>query len=148
MQMLVKNGAINCVHMLQLLNAETLSAKKVSTSSLGIHRQVVKRAFDVAISSARRSGFTQDGGLANETAAAFHADFDEEHANNYRHQAFEQYVAWGATRKLELMAALHPVLRKKARLSTYHRSFSSGRMNARSRYEDNASQQHRSLHCW
>jgi hypothetical protein len=140
----VKEGAMNCVHMHLLLQVEMMTCKKVRRSALAHSQTELRRAFDRAISSAARSGFCHDAGLANERAAMYHSDFDAEYAKVYWHEAFQRYVDWGAGRKLEQMTELHPCLRKKGRKSTTN-SVESGHMNARSRYKEDVANQHRSL---
>ena len=78
---IVKDGNINCVHMIQLLAAEKLALKKpIKKVSPVEHRRQVGRAFDLAISSASRCGFSNDARVAHERAAVYYPVFDQQHA--------------------------------------------------------------------
>lgn len=148
----VKLGAVNCVHMLQLLNAELMTCSSTKSSHFSEAAQLkIRRAFDTAINSATRSGFSQNAGLANELAAKYHSDFDPEYANLYRREAFERYLNWGAQQKLFQMAELYPCLKSRARSSTTSTgeyASTSGFVKARSRYDEDGARQHQSLSFW
>lgn len=65
-----------------------------------------------AIAAARRTGFVQDGALANELCAELHASHgDEGRARVHLRDAVEGYRAWGAVAKVEDLLARYPGLR-------------------------------------
>ena len=169
---IVKDGNINCVHMIQLLAAEKLALKKpIKKVSPVEHRRQVGRAFDLAISSASGCGFSNDAGVAHERAAVYYSLFDQQHADYHWTQAVEQYADWGAWQKVELMIELHPCLSEFENLksttnlgslgssvlvrdscnsggSTRRATCKGGRLKERRRYEAEAARQHQSLHNW
>ncbi len=71
MSELVKNGAINCVHMLLILEAESLGVKR------RINVDDVQTAFNKAICICGRSGFHQDKALACERAGVYHMGMND-----------------------------------------------------------------------
>jgi hypothetical protein len=146
METFVKEGtAGNSFHMHLLLQAEMMTWNKNDSPE---YRQEVRRAFDKAISSASRSGFCHDAGMANERAATYHSEFDTEQAEYYWHQAFERYADWGAGRKLVELAKLHPCLKEKGRMKSRASTTTvtcGGRANARSRFKNDAATEHSSL---
>jgi hypothetical protein len=142
----VNLGAINVVHMLQLLEADYLSLKRKKSSSW---RQEVKRAYELAINSAKRSGFLQHAALANEKAATFHKSFDPDYAKAHLDDAFQLYVEWGAVAKLNQLVELHPSLGTISRASTgAFSSASSGCMKARKRYNEETAGQYKQINFW
>jgi hypothetical protein len=148
METFVKEGAGNCVHMHFLLQAEMMTWNENNSPE---YRQEVRRAFDKAINTASRNGFCQHAGMANERAATYHSDFDAEQADYYWHQAFARYEDWGAGRKLVELAKLHPCLKEKGRMKNRASVVTvtpGGRANARSRFKDDAANEHSSLEFW
>jgi predicted ATPase len=145
MERFVKEGAGNCVHMHLILQAEMMTWNKNNSPE---YRQEVRRAFDKAINTASRNGFCQHAGMANERAATYHSEFDAEQAEYYWHQAFGRYEDWGAGRKLVELAKLHPCLKEKGRMKSRASAVTGtrgGRANARSRFNDNAANEQRSM---
>jgi predicted ATPase len=145
METFVKEGAGNCVHMHLILQAEMMTWSKNNSSE---YREEVRRAFDKAINTASRNGFCHHAGMANERAATYHSEFDAEQAEYYWHQAFGRYEDWGAGRKLDELAKLHPCLKEKGRQkgrSSTVLDNRGGRANARSRFKDKAANEQRTL---
>ncbi len=61
--------------------------------------------YEQAIAAAREGGFTQWEGIANERAARFWRTVDGELAQTYLQHAYHCFERWGATTKLDAMAA-------------------------------------------
>ena len=71
-----------------------------------------ERRYEEAITSARKHGFVQNEGLANELAGRFHAGRGFPNiANFYLASARRCYVRWGAEGKVRQLDAGHPELR-------------------------------------
>jgi hypothetical protein len=148
MERFVKEGAGNCVHMHLILQAEKMTWNKNNSPE---YREEVRCAFDKAINTASRNGFCHHAGVANERAATYHSDFDAEQADYYWHHAFERYEDWGSGRKLVELAKLHPCLKEKGRMKSRASAVTvarGGRTNARSRFKDDAANEHSSLEFW
>jgi hypothetical protein len=100
---LVKLGDLNCHTMLLILNAE----KKITTGN----SEEVKRAFDVAIATANRTGFIDRAALANERAGIFFSGLgDMDYARSYLTNAAALYGEWGAQAKVDHLHATFPIL--------------------------------------
>jgi predicted ATPase len=145
METFVKEDADNCVHMHLLLQAEMMTWNQNISPE---YQQGVGRAFDKAINTASRNGFCHHAGMANERAATYHSEFDAERVEHYWHQAFERYTDWGAGRKLVELTKLHPCLTEKCGRSAVTFTPGDGRANARSRFKDDAANEHRTLKFW
>jgi hypothetical protein len=157
MESFVKVGNMNCVHTLLTAQAVMMTFLKKNQSTE--YRYEVKRSFDKAINAAHRSGFNNDAGFAGERAALFMQAFDAAYAEDYLKEAYARFFDWGNFRKLEhIMESNHSCLKESAasrRMSRRSSSMGStasstgggggGRMNARSRYKENAVEQHRTL---
>ncbi|MEB3267379.1 MAG: PAS domain S-box protein, partial [Leptolyngbya sp.] len=93
----------NHQHRWQLVAAET-------------HRVLDQRAaaidlYDLAIASAKTSGFIQDEALANELAAKFYLDWGKEKvAAGYMQEAYYGYAKWGAKAKTDDLEKRYPQL--------------------------------------
>jgi hypothetical protein len=92
-------GNVNCVHMLQLLEAETAAV-------LSRHAKTrAKNLFLVAVNTASRNGYLNDKALCHERAMVFHlenADRSQEDrfwAENHYKDAVQAYCEWNAYRK-------------------------------------------------
>ena len=89
-----KNGNVNVVHHLQILEAE-----------LAVLEGKVKEAeksFKLAVASARRNGFIQDRALAHELSGAlFEAQGDDYWKNYHLECAKTCYQEWGCSAKVE-----------------------------------------------
>lgn len=97
----VRNGAVNCVHKLLLLEAEYASVNSGEKSK----RDEIKKLYDSAISAASRSGFVHDAALANERAGIWFQSLDDDFwASSYLSRAHELYHEWGATAKADQLA--------------------------------------------
>lgn len=78
---------------------------------LGKSREEVKSGFDQAIRLASRTGFVNDGALANERCGRFFLSQDDEGwARFYLDKALSLYREWGATAKVKLLVSAHPFL--------------------------------------
>eukprot|EP00542_Grammatophora_oceanica_P007483 CAMPEP_0194058704 /NCGR_PEP_ID=MMETSP0009_2-20130614/67019_1 /TAXON_ID=210454 /ORGANISM="Grammatophora oceanica, Strain CCMP 410" /LENGTH=230 /DNA_ID=CAMNT_0038708979 /DNA_START=44 /DNA_END=736 /DNA_ORIENTATION=- len=124
-----KKENINTLHLVALLDAELLSVKKRAKPA------EVKRAYDVAISHARRSGFAHDAALASERCGKFHVERNDSYwAQEYINHARTLYVEWNATAKVrQLDLEYNPTTPSgRSALSTGSRR-SSGYLKGRSR---------------
>ena len=93
-----KGGAVNCVHLLLIVKAESAAVKK------GTRGEDVRAAFDLAIRVCGRSGFVPDKALACERAGVYHVVHgDEYNASFYLGQAVDLYSEWGALGKVEFL---------------------------------------------
>lgn len=98
LQSWVKKGALNFVHMCQLLHAEHLSLQKNSTIGLTIE------AYDRAIESAARLELCHHQAMANELAATYlHRKQQQSRAMKYATTAMQLYGTWGAIAKVHEM---------------------------------------------
>ncbi|CAB9529889.1 Histidine kinase [Seminavis robusta] len=90
----VRGGAINCLHKLLILMAEM--------STFDSDHDTIGKAYDKAVMTAGRSGFSQDEALANELAASFFLSVGNfPKASNYLTRAHELYESWGAHGKVK-----------------------------------------------
>jgi hypothetical protein len=88
----VKSQDMNALLTLKILEAQYDAVTKRGTP------EKIKTMFDFAISTARRSGFTQFAGLCSILAAEFFRDLEErERVIAYAKSAMECYGRWGAT---------------------------------------------------
>jgi hypothetical protein len=93
-----KAGNVDCVHMLQLLQAERASFSERN----GLH---TKRLYLAAINTASRNGYVNDKALCHERAFLFHlrhAERSEEDrfwAENHYKDAIQAYCDWNAFAK-------------------------------------------------
>lgn len=112
----VKHGSVNSHHILKFLQAEDVA---VNASDW----EVATKAYDEAIKSAARSGFTNHEAMANERAGRFLIDFRESNkkARNdnavadileaYISRAMALYREWGAKAKAEQLEQQFPKLK-------------------------------------
>jgi histidine kinase len=140
-----KDGALNCVHMQQLIRAEILSIHNKGTPS-----NEIRKAYDTAINSARRSGFTQNAGIASERSALFHQSFDEDYYKSYLNDAYGFFVEWGAECKVDHLVRQHRCLRviakqRRSTASSTSSGRSSGGMRARRRFKESTVNQHQRI---
>lgn len=93
----VRDGFVNCTHLLYILEAEKLSLTKRATD------HAVKVAYEKAVSHASRSGFPQDAGLASENCGRFFDDRRKDWSSFSFDRAVENYQQWGAHAKIALI---------------------------------------------
>jgi len=110
-RMLVKQGAINLVHKLQLLEAEMMAAATPDKKMRGKEEEIFQ-LYDNAIVSATRSGIVQDGALANYLCFQFIQTraVKTQLATNYFERSFEMWLAWGAWAVAKSLASRHPLM--------------------------------------
>jgi predicted ATPase len=97
----VEKGVVNCQHMLLLLRAEELTGP---LSGCENDFDFTRRAFDDAISCARKHRFLQHQALGNELAAIHCIRQNEDSwAAAYLDSARKLYGEWGAAAKVEQM---------------------------------------------
>lgn len=97
LEKLSKQGAVNAVILLFLLKAEEKTFQRVSVVE-------VKKAFDDAISSSARTGFSQVEAIANERAGHFMlAAGDAFWGRSYVLRSWHLYHEWGAVAKVRQM---------------------------------------------
>ena len=116
----VKNGSLNSHHIYMLLQAEDAA---LSTST---DWSKVTKAYDEAIKSAGRSGFTNHEALSNERAGRYLSDLlkSNKNTNNdraisdaakaYISRAMALYREWGAKAKVEQLESHFPQLQPSA----------------------------------
>jgi hypothetical protein len=98
-----KAGNVDCVHMLQLLEAERASLSKRKAFE-------AKRLYLSAISTASRNGYVNDKALCHERAFLFHlrraeaSDEDRFWAENHYKDAIQAYCDWNAFAKAKHLA--------------------------------------------
>ena len=98
-----QNAPMNYLHKWHLIEAEKQRV-------LG-NRAAALEHYDRAISLAQAHQFVQEEALANELAAKFYLDWGKEKiAQAYAIEAYYCYGRWGATAKVEHLAALYPQL--------------------------------------
>lgn len=116
----VKEGAINLVHKLQMLEAEMLTLGSSTFDILAKGTSILRRGssndtdtiaakYDEAIVSASRSGFVQDAALANYLGFQFCKDKpDRSHmAELYLKRSFELWMSWGAVAVAKSLTERH-----------------------------------------
>lgn len=139
---LVKAGAINLVHKLQLLEAEMLT----------LSNNVSDRAFqkyDAAIVSASRAGFLQDAALANylcfQSCKALNVR--SHMAEIYLKKSFEQWISWGAVAVANSFVLRHPDVfhEDSVELILKDESHMGGSFRGRCRFDDSLSQMHKRI---
>lgn len=100
---LKKRGNCNLTHMLQLLEAEKYALRKNADFS------IVRSKYDEAISSAAKSGFSQDRAMATERAGIFFlAHNDSYWASVYLQRAYSCWTEYGALTKAKLLENRYP----------------------------------------
>lgn len=132
----VKDGAVNCVHKLWLLEAEYSVLKGGKRGQ----NEKIRRLYDTAISTASRSGFIHDAALANERAGAWSLSQDDEFwASSYLSRAHELYLEWGASAKVDQFS-------RKYNIDVSRQSIEPGQFaKGKSRFDRLSSQQHKSM---
>ena len=146
----VKAGAINLVHKLQLLEAEMLT---ITGSSSFFGKDVdIYAKYDEAVVSASRSGFTQDAALANYLCFQFCKDKpDRSHlADMYLKRSFELWMSWGAVAVANSLVERHKDFFNADSVRDSLKSLKSsssggGSLRGRSRFDANAALQHKEL---
>lgn len=130
----VSAGAINCLHKLYILKAE------MATFDSG--KDVIKKAFEQAIMTSSRAGFSQDEALANELAASYFLSVgDFPNASDYLTRAHEKYSQWGALGKVKQLEQKYVLIKGDANGSGGGRRVSrnknhKGRQRFSSRFSD------------
>lgn len=103
LERIVRAGNINCLHCLLLLKAEGLRNNGRQQP------EVVKRAYDNAIASASRGGFTHTSAVAYELASNYFEDQgDDEWTSFYLTKASLRYSEWNAYAKVKSLEQLYP----------------------------------------
>ena len=88
-----KNGNVNVVHYLHILEAEL--------AVLRGNNKKAKESFNAAIAASRKNGFLQDRALAHELASAyFKAQGDEYWGNHHMECSKTCYQEWGCCEKV------------------------------------------------
>jgi len=152
----VKAGAINLVHKLQLLEAEYMSAPGcwITMNSKEKDNNVIFDRYDEAIVSATRAGFLQDAALANYLCFRFSKwkNVRVHLAEMYLKRSFELWMSWGAVAVASSLVDRHSDMfdsdsvRDSITTSrTSVGSSSSGGMRSRSRFDSSLSAQHKEL---
>lgn len=92
-----EKGAVNCVFMYQLLEAEDFSSQTRPV-------ETTLKAYDTAITSATELGLQHHMALANELAGAYLLlQNQEDRASGYLNRAVHLYGQWGAVAKVKSM---------------------------------------------
>jgi hypothetical protein len=94
----VRQGFVNCTHLLHILEAGMLSVSKKTDA-------IVRTSFDKAIACASRAGFPHDAALASEEASIYFRGRGQMWHEIYRERAVDFYQQWGAGAKLEMLEA-------------------------------------------
>ncbi|CAB9505903.1 Transcriptional regulator [Seminavis robusta] len=148
----VKEGAINLVHKLQLLEAEMMSTNTCTLT--GPTCETVLAKYDDAIVSASRAGFLQDAAFANYLCFQFIEQKQERMhmAELYVKRSFELWMSWGAMTVASSLADRHPKyfnsdsVRSSISSSMKTSLTSSGSgYRSRPRFDKNLSSQHKEL---
>jgi len=94
----VKNGNVNVVHYLQILDAEL--------AVLHGQNKKAKESFNAAIAASRRIGFLQDRALAHELASAYFKAQGDDYWRNYHIECSRAcYQEWGCGEKVKKLDA-------------------------------------------
>jgi predicted ATPase len=94
LQQWAKQGAVNFLHQLFLLDAED--------AILRGHQKAANKCYLKAIRTAARSGFIQDAGMATERYALFLVSVDgPSDAEYYFEESIRYYSEWGSIRKVD-----------------------------------------------
>lgn len=132
----VEKGAINCHHMLLLLEAEALSFECKSADQ-------TRRAYDKAISAAAKIGSLSMRALGNERVGVFFRENgDLLRSKAYLTKARDLYCEWGAMEKVDDMnRRFKECSEEGAEIATIHlrgttTSSGGGVLRARSRLDD------------
>ena len=112
MEQWAKQGGLNCLHKLLILQAEYNAFRFICKPPRGCLQRgppldftSVQRDYDRAISTSTRSGFRNDAAVAAERAYIFCDKCNQKFlARSYRSQAIGFYNEWGATSKVQQMA--------------------------------------------
>ena len=85
-----EHKAVNLMHKLHLLDAEFLTLKA------GVNKEIVREAYDRAITVSVRAGIRQDAALANLRAGLYFKGKDDCWASHYLTRSLELFRDWGA----------------------------------------------------
>jgi len=92
-----KNGNVNVVHYLHILEAELAVLRGNSKKA--------KESFNAAIAASRKNGFLQDRALAHELASAFFKAQGDEYWRNHHNECSRKcYQEWGCCEKVEQLS--------------------------------------------
>lgn len=149
----VKEGAINLVHKLQLLEAEMLSAAGSFSLFAKQDADATFAKYDEAVVSASRSGFLQDAALANYLCFQYCKDQPKRShlAELYLKRSFELWMSWGAVAVANSLVERHPKMfnsdsvRDSLKGLKSSNSSGSGSLRGRERFDANLSLQHHQL---
>jgi hypothetical protein len=128
MEKIMRSRGLNNLHRYLLMQAELLACEKKRKGS------DIKRAYDKAIASAGKVGFTQDAALGNELAGEYFLTLgDEFWTKHYFTRAHELYHEWGAKAKsdhlLDTRGAyidISPQLRRRSTMTSSLKHWVSG----------------------
>lgn len=147
----VKAGAINLVHKLQLLEAEMLPLTHHSFTKESESDSQTLRFYDGAIVSATRAGFLQDAALANYLCFRFIQTHQiRPHlAEMYLKKSFELWMTWGAVTVAQSLVDRHQDMfsAESVRNSlSSSRDSKTGSYRGRPRFDATLSERHREIH--
>lgn len=97
-RLFVRQGFVNCTHLLHILEAGLLSLSKKADT-------LVRTSYDKAIACASRAGFPHDAALASEEASIYFRGRGQMWHELYRERAVSSYQQWGAGTKIEMLEA-------------------------------------------
>ena len=145
----VKQGAINLVHKLQLLEAELMSA----TVKPGKKDDEILQMYESAVVSATRAAFTQDSALASYLCFQFitSRNVKSHLARDYFERSIQQWLAWGGAAIANSLLCRHPDMTQQSSSSlsasmkdAWARSIS-GSLRSKPRFDPALSLQHKVL---
>ena len=154
----VKAGAINLVHKLQLLEAEMLPLTRhslifITKDSKKEDSQQVLELYDQAIVSASRAGFLQDAALANYLCFQFiqRSKVRPHLAEMYLKKSFELWMTWGAVAIAQSLADRHKEMFnaesvKSLSSSGRNSNTKTGSYRGRMRFDPTISDRHKEIH--
>jgi len=133
----VKKRMINCVHKLQILEAELKSMNSHYSDD------VLMKDYSRAISASAKAGFLQDAAVTNYLAGSHFITRDYSKASRYVKQAHETYLLWGANKVAKSIEKDFPELFK-TRDSRTKKQGSFG-FRSRERFDGSLVKQHKML---
>lgn len=137
MEKLVKAGNMNALNGVLLLRAEALRNTKNASPGK------VRKAYDRAIASASRGGFTHTSAVAHELASDYFREQDDpEWTSFYLMKASQRYALWNATAKVKQLEATYPDSSATS-ITDDWKSVGSGNYRGVSRFNERASVAHR-----
>jgi len=128
---------INCVHKLQILEAEMKSLNSRYNDELLV------KDYSRAISAATKAGFLQDAALINYLAGSHFVNRDYNLGSRYIQQAHTMYLLWGANEVAKSLEKGFPELLKSDDTKTI-KQWTSG-YRSRERFDRSMVTQHKML---